>query len=188
MKRTVVLMASPRLQSNTDILTNKVMEGIRAAGSPDDVIDKVDLVELQDYVCCACGRCRAAGECLQFPQITEKLELIKKADGLVIATPVWWLGPSSLLKIFIDHWGALLRPDYTSRIAGKKAVLVSCCGNPTENLAEKVCDDLAKILSFLGVKVIGSLSVKGVADYGAVAGDSQSLESAFQLGEALYTR
>lgn len=188
MKRTVVLMASPRLQSNTDILANKVIEGIRSVGNPDDIIEQIDLVEMQSYVCCACGRCRAAGECLQFSEVTEKLELIKQADGLVIATPVWWLGPSSYLKIFIDHWGAFLRPDYSSRIADKRAVLVACCGNPQENLAEKVCDDLAKILSFLRVKVVGSLSVKGVADYGVVAGDSQSLNSAFQLGEALYPR
>lgn len=181
-------MASPRLQSNTDLLANKVMEGIQAQGDAGDVIDKIDLVELQDYVCCACGRCRAAGECLQFPQVTEKLELIKQADGIVIATPVWWLGPTSYLKIFLDHWGAYLRPDYTSRIAGKRAVLVACCGNPSENLGEKVCDDLKNILEFLGVTVVGSLSVKGVADYGAIASDTDSLDSAYQLGEALYTR
>lgn len=188
MKRTVVLMASPRLQSNTDILASKIIEGIKSVGAADDIIEQIDLVEMQDYVCCACGRCRAAGECLQFPQVTEQLEKIKAADGLVIATPVWWLAPSSYLKIFLDHWGAFLRPDYTSRIAGKRAVLAACCGNPTENLAEKVCDDLAQILSFLGVKVVGSLSVKGVAEYGAVVRDTQSLESAFELGVALYTR
>lgn len=188
MKRTVVLMASPRLQSNTDILAGKVIEGIKAAGSPDDVIEQIDLVEMQDFVCCACGRCRAAGECLQFPQVTRKLAKIREADGLVIATPVWWMAPSSYLKIFMDHWGAFLRPDYTSRIAGKRAVLVACCGNPQENVAEKVCDDLAAILKFLGITVVGSLSVKGVAEYGAVSGDPQSQQSAFQLGEALYTR
>ena len=51
-----------------------------------------------------------------------------------------------------------------------------------------MCNDLADILSFLGVKVIGSLSVKGVADYGAISSDPLSLESAVELGEALYTR
>ena len=188
MKRTVVLMASPRLQSNTDLLANKVIDGIRAVGSDEDVIDKIDVVEMQDFVCCACGRCRAAGECLQFAEVTEKLELIKQADGLVIATPVWWLGPSSYLKIFLDHWGAFLRPDYTSRIAGKRAVLVACCGNPQEDLGEKVCNDLKDILSFLGIAVVGSLSVKGVAEYAAIAADPQSLASAFELGKALYTR
>ncbi|MFV0437409.1 MAG: flavodoxin family protein [Desulfopila sp.] len=186
MKRTVVLMASPRLQSNTDILVNQVIEGIRTTAGPDDRIDKINLVELQSFVCCACGQCQNAGRCLQFPEVTEKLEMIRQADGLVIATPVWWLGPSSYLKIFMDHWGAFLRPDYTSRIAGKRAALIACCGNPSENLAEKVCDDLGKILSFLGVTVRASLSVKGVASYGAVADDAQSLASAFALGEAFY--
>lgn len=188
MKRTVVLMASPRLQSNTDILANKIIEGIKSVGDPEDIIDQIDLVEMQNYVCCACGRCRAAGGCLQFPEVTKKLELIKKADGLVIATPVWWLAPSSYLKIFMDHWGAFLRPDYTSRISGKRAVLAAVCGNPQENLAEKVCDDLANILSFLGVTVVGALSVKGVADHGAIVREQQSLDSAFELGAALYTR
>lgn len=186
MKKTVVLMASPRLQSNTDILANKIIDGLRSAGSSEDVIDKVDLVEMQDFVCCACGQCRSAGQCLQFPEVTELLEKIKEADGIVLATPTWWLGPSSLLKIFMDHWGAFLRPDHTSRIKGKRAVITSCCGNSEINLAEQVCKDLGQILSFLGVEVIGSLGVKGVPEIGAVLRNEQALEDAFILGASLY--
>lgn len=187
MKKTIVLMASPRLQSNTDILANNIMDGIRSAGSPEDIIEKVDLVELQDYVCCACGQCRAAGECLQFPSVTELLEKMKEADGFVLATPTWWLGPSSYLKIFMDHWGAFLRPDYSSRIAGKKAVIVACCGNPQVNLGEQVCKDLKEILNFLRVEVTGYLGVKGVAEIGAVSRNEKALLEAVKLGEALYS-
>ncbi len=185
MTTTIVLMASPRLQSNTDILANRIIDGIKSAGSAEDIIDKYDLVEYQEYVCCACGQCRTAGECLQFPKVNELLEKIKEADNLVLATPTWWLGPSSYLKIFIDHWGAFLRMDYTSRIAGKNAVIVSCCGNPEINLAEKVCKDLAEILAFLQVKVVGSLGVMGVAEIGAVSTHKDALEEAFQLGKGL---
>lgn len=186
MKKTVVLMASPRLQSNTDILANRIMDGIRSAGSKEDIIDKIDLVELQEFVCCACGQCRAAGECLQFPEVTELLEKIEEADGLVLATPTWWLGPSSYLKIFMDHWGAFLRPDYTSRIPGKKAAIVACCGNGEVNLAEQVCLHLREILTFLQVEVVGTLGVKGVPELGAVSRDEKALEDAFQLGQSLY--
>ncbi len=186
MKKTVVLMASPRLQSNTDILANKVMDGIRAAGTDSDVIEKIDLVDLGEFLCCACGQCRAAGECLQFPEVTEILDKIRESDGLVLATPTWWLGPSSYLKVFIDHWGAFLRPDYSSRIAGKRAVIVSCCGNPEVNLSEQVCTDLANILLFLKVKVVKTLGVKGVAEIGAVSRYEESLDNAFEMGELLY--
>ena len=186
MKKTVVLMASPRLQSNTDLLANRVMDGIRSTGSADDKIDKIDLVELEEFVCCACGQCRAAGECLQFPEVTEILEKIEEADGLVVATPTWWLGPSSYLKIFMDHWGAFLRPDYTSRIPGKKAVIVACCGNAEINLAERVCDHLSEILSFLQLDVVDTLGVQGVAELGAVSRNTKALDDAFQLGVALY--
>lgn len=186
MKKTVVLMASPRLQSNTDILAGKIIEGIKSAGSDNDLLYKVDLVELQEFVCCACGQCRAAGECLQFPEVTELLEKIKEADGVVLATPTWWLGPSSYLKIFMDHWGAFLRPDYSSRIKGKKALIVACCGNPEVNLSEQVCKDLSQILSFLQVKVVGTLGVKGVPEIGAVSRQQAALEEAFNLGAALY--
>lgn len=187
MKKTVVFMASPRLQSNTDILANNIIDGIKAAGSPDDHIEKFDLVEYQDYVCCACGQCRAAGQCLQFPKVTELLDKITMADGIVLATPTWWLGPSSYLKIFMDHWGAFLRPDYSSRIAGKNAVITACCGNPNVNLSEQVCKDLAEILSFLQVKVKGHLGVHGVAEIGAVSRDEQALNDAIALGESLYS-
>ncbi|MFN2353710.1 MAG: flavodoxin family protein [Desulfopila sp.] len=186
MKKTVVLMASPRLQSNTDILANKVMDGLRSTGSGDDRIDKIDLVELQEFVCCACGQCREAGQCLQFPEVTEVLEKIEEADGFVLATPTWWLGPSSYLKIFMDHWGAFLRPDYSSRIAGKRAAIISCCGNPQENPADKVCADLSQIVSFLQVQVAGTLGVKGVAEIGAVSRDPEALDRAFELGAHLY--
>ena len=186
MKKTVVLMASPRLQSNTDILANKVIDGLKSVGNTDDRIEKIDLVELQEFVCCACGQCRAAGECLQFPEVTEILEKIKDADGLVLATPTWWLGPSSYLKIFMDHWGAFLRMDYTSRVAGKKAVIVACCGNPEANLSIQVCKDLAQILSFLQIEVIDILGVKGVANIGEVSRDEKALADAFQLGVKLY--
>lgn len=187
MKKTVVLMASPRLQSNTDILANRVMDGIRSTGSADDRLDKIDLVELGEFVCCACGQCRAAGECLQFPEVTEILEKIEEADGLVLATPTWWLGPSSYLKIFIDHWGAFLRPDHTSRISGKKAVIVACCGNAEINLAEEVCDHLSQILSFLQLEVVDTLGVPGVVEHGAVSRNNKALEDAFRLGTALYS-
>lgn len=186
MTRTVVLMASPRLQSNTDILAGSVMEGLRAAGEPGDVIDKYDLVELQDCVCNACGHCRVAGKCLHFPQVNEVLEKIIEADGIVIATPTWWLGPSSQLKIFIDHWGTFLRMDYSSRIEGKKAVLVSCCGNPEVNYAEGVVRELKKILALLGVSVVGSLAVKGVHEIGGISKETDQLDKAFNLGKNMY--
>ena len=185
--KTVVLMASPRLQSNTDILANKIADGIRSKGEEGDIIEKIDLVELQEFVCCACGQCRSAGECLQFPEVTEVLEKIKEADGIVLATPTWWLGPSSYLKIFMDHWGAYLRMDYTSRIAGKKAVIAACCGNPEANLANQVCKDLSQILAFLGVEVVGMLGVKGVAKIGEIERDQESLEEAFKLGASMYS-
>ncbi len=185
MAKAIVLMASPRLQSNTDILANKIMDGLKAGGTSSDSIEKFDLVEYQSFVCCACGQCRAAGECLQFPEITEVLDKIKEADNLVLATPTWWLAPSSYLKIFMDHWGAFLRPDYTSRIAGKKAVITSCCGNPEVNFAEQVCAGLSDILSFLQVDVVGSLGVKGAREIGVVSRDTEALEMAFQLGKKL---
>ncbi len=187
MTKTIVLMASPRLQSNTDILAGKIIEGIKAAGSNADEIEKIDLVEYQEYVCVACGFCREAGTCMHFPKVSELIEKIKKADGLVIATPTWWIGPSSYLKVFMDHWGTFLRPDYSSRIEGKRAVLVSCCGNPEVNYAERVNSQLEEILSLLGVNIMGSLAAKGVAEVGAVSRETDILESAVELGRKLYS-
>lgn len=186
MKKTVVFMGSPRKHGNTDILTNRVIEGLQSTSGTGDAVEKIDLIELKDYVCCACVQCRKAGECVQFPKVTKVLEKIREADGIVLATPTWWLGPSSYMKIFIDHWGAFLRSDYSSRIVGKRAVIVACCGNPDINLSEKVCKDLEQILQFLKVNVVGTLGVKGVAELGVVAKDKDALDAAFSLGARIY--
>ena len=180
-------MGSPRLQSNTDIIAGKIIEGIRAAGTDADQIEKVDLVEYEQFVCVACGYCREAGTCMHFPKVSELIEKIKGADGLVIATPTWWIGPSSQLKIFMDHWGTFLRQDYSSRIEGKRAVLASCCGNPEVNYAERVNSQLEEILSLLGVRIMGSLAAKGVAGVGAVSREPDILEAAVELGKKLYS-
>ena len=187
MRKTVVLMGSPRLQSNTDMLADSVIEGIKEAGSENDLVEKVALVELHKYVCVTCGHCREAGECIHFPEVTEVLNKIREADGFAIATPTWWLGPSSYLKIFMDHWGTFLKMDYSSRIEGKRAVLVSCCGNPDINFGDRVNGQLEEVLALLGVRVMGSLGVKGLRDLGAVARDAEALESARDLGRKLYT-
>lgn len=46
MAKTIVLMASPRLQSNTDILANKIIEGLIAGGDPEDSIGKYAMIAL----------------------------------------------------------------------------------------------------------------------------------------------
>lgn len=185
MAKSIVLMGSPRPESNTDILANRIIDGLKAGGQRDDDIEKINLVEYQQFVCCACGECRTAGVCLKFSKVTDVLEKIKAADNLVLATPTWWLGPSSSLKIFMDHWGAFLRLDYTSRIAGKKVAIAACCANPAVNFAEKVCEGFSGILSILGVDVVGTLGVMGVKDIGAVSQQVDALEGAFALGQKL---
>ncbi|MFQ5456241.1 MAG: flavodoxin family protein [Nitrospirota bacterium] len=186
MKKTIALMSSPRIESNTDILTDKIIEGVKSNGTNVEV-EKVNLVDYQSYVCRGCGQCRPTGNCEQYSEVNSVLQKIKEGDGMIIGTPTWWMGPSSQLKIFMDHFGAYLAPDYSSRIAGKRCVIVACNGNAEVNFAEQVCKNVADILGFLQVNVKSSLGLKGLIDKGAAAKHTDMLDKAFNMGRELYS-
>jgi len=99
-------------------------------------------VDLQDY-----GMVAYHGDYKRKPD-PESLRLfeeIEKADGIILATPVHWLGPSTLMKIFIDNLTYL--EVNGSRLQGKVAgVLV----HAWEDGAYSAARDLAGILNTMG--------------------------------------
>jgi multimeric flavodoxin WrbA len=73
------------------------------------------------------------------------LKEIEKADGIVLATPVNWLGPTSLMKIFVDNLTYLEVNGF--RLQGKAAGVLTHCW---EDGGFGVGSDLAGILNTMG--------------------------------------
>lgn len=94
--------ASPRKYGNTYKLLEAALKGAEAEGA------KTELLNLYDYEIKPCEACLSDEQnacrppCMECDDAWTVLRNVLESDGLVIATPVYWYGPSGHLKNFID--------------------------------------------------------------------------------------
>ena len=88
MKRIVAINASPRKEWNTDSLVREASKGAQAEGAQ---VKFFDLYKLEKYTgCISCFGCKLPehqGICICKDGLTEVLDEIRNADGLIIGTP-----------------------------------------------------------------------------------------------------
>lgn len=54
--------------------------------------------------CTACGHCKGTGYCIfNADSVNECIDLLKKADGLIVGSPVYYAGPSGSICAFLDR-------------------------------------------------------------------------------------
>ena len=135
----VAINGSPHKgKGNTALILDPFLEGLRQAGAE---VALVYTTDLEVKPCRGCFHCwtRTPGQCVQEDDMADLLPLLRRADLWVLATPLYFDGPSGPLKNLMDRTTAFLRlaaevRDGRSRhlvedeVSGGKVVLVSNCG------------------------------------------------------------
>ena len=87
-KRIVAVNAGPRKGWNTDTLITEVAKGAESKGA---TVEKFDLFRLERYTgcisCFGCKREQNKGHCVCRDGLTQVLDAIREADGLIIGSP-----------------------------------------------------------------------------------------------------
>lgn len=87
-KRIVAVNAGPRKGGNTDNLIDEAIKGAESAGAE---VVKFNLFRLEKYIgcvsCFACKKKKHKGHCIRRDGLTEVLDVIREADGLIIGSP-----------------------------------------------------------------------------------------------------
>ena len=87
-KKIIAVNAGPRKGWNTDTLITEAAKGAESAGA---VVEKFDLFRLEKYTgCISCFGCKTEknkGRCICRDGLTEVLDAIREADGLIIGSP-----------------------------------------------------------------------------------------------------
>ena len=100
----VAIYGSPRRQGNTAALLKKAIEGARDSGVD---VEEIVLRDLKISPCLEIYGCMQAGECAikdDFQMVRDK---IKHAQGLILASPVFFYSVSSHTKILMDRFQSL---------------------------------------------------------------------------------
>jgi multimeric flavodoxin WrbA len=179
MKRIVGFAGSPRVGGNSDLLLDEWLKGAEAAGAR---VEKVFLDHLSIDPCVHCDACRepnSAG-CVKIDDMDLVYEKLLAANLWVLATPVYWWGPSAQLKLMVDRWYGLMK-NHRSSLVGKQAALVIAMGDDDLKTAQPTIDMFASAFNYLKMKMHEPLVITA-HDKGEVLKDKEALMKAYSLG------
>jgi len=184
MMKVLAVVGSPRKGGNTDILLSKMADGARTAGAEVEILHLGDLTIRECDGCHACWRGRACSKDDDMRQVYPK---IAGCDAIVFGTPVYWYGPTALMKAFIDRFVYFNCEANRAQVRGKRAAVAVVLEEEREETWRPVVELFEKSLAYLEMDIAGTIVVPGVGAKGAIRNKHGQLEEAFQLGKRLTT-
>ncbi len=100
----IAIYGSPRRKGNTATLMKQVVEGAREA---DAHVEEIVLRDLSISPCLEIYKCKEAGECAIKDDFQGVRDKILAADGLMLASPIFFYTVSAHVKIFMDRCQSL---------------------------------------------------------------------------------
>jgi multimeric flavodoxin WrbA len=182
MKKILAVVGSPRTNGNTHILVSKIAEGARAKDA------EVDVLLLGDFTikeCDGCHVCWKMEECIKNDDMQTIFRKIIQSDVIIFGTPVYWYGPTALMKGFIDRFVYFNCPKNRAKIRGKSAVIAIPFEEENIETARPVIEFFQKCLDYLEVNLLGEILVPGVSARGEIRHKEKSLQEAYELGQSI---
>jgi len=185
MSKILAIVASPRKDGNCVTIVNAITDG--AMGLSPNVLDIINLNNLRfTNGCQACMGCKLTGMCVTKDDLLPILSLVKQADSLIVATPVYFGHSSSQYRMFEDRLYSFIENDGSSTLKkGKKLVTVVTCGGDTE-AAEAVANDIENLfVNCFSFKAVGRIVLSDKGSKHAAEKNDELLERAKLLGKKL---
>jgi multimeric flavodoxin WrbA len=182
-RKVVAFLGSPRPRGNTDTLAECVLEGAQEVGCE---TRSFALRSLKVHPCTGCGYCWRRGKPCIFEDDGALLyEAMAGSDVFLFATPVYWYGPTAIMKAFLDRLVVFNKPEGRPLVKGKAALLVSAW----EEKGMKAVEPLVRLFElgfeYLELRFEGSLLFDELGPKDAVVDRPGALESARALGRSL---
>jgi multimeric flavodoxin WrbA len=109
------------------------------------------------------------------------------SDVLVFGTPIYWYGPTALMKAFLDRFVYFNAPHQRERITGHGAVLAIPFEETNPETAAITVAMFEKSFEYLQMPLLGKILAPGVGERGEILSKPDILEKAHQLGQQLAT-
>lgn len=168
----VGLNGSPNSKGNTDFLLDKALNAAKDLGAEIELIEVSSGLEaIEEPYCTACSQpCSKA--CYEGTKLEEQYELLSKADGVIIGSPVYFGTVSAQLKAF---W------DMTRDLRGQNSLLNTVGGAITVGAArfggqETTIKAVHDLMLVQGMIVIGDGDSESDAGHQGAAGQRKAAE------------
>lgn len=182
-KNIIILNGSPRLKGNTAMLCDAFIQGAESAGH---AVTRFDLQKMNIHGCLGCmkGGKDPASPCVQKDDMEKIYPAYKKADLVVLASPLYYWSVSAQLKAAFDRLFAVAECDPSYANPRKECALIMAAEGDSPDNWKPVLDYYHALTRFLNWTDKGQVLAGGVLGAGDVFG-RPVLDEAFRFGAAL---
>ena len=173
MNMVLIISGSPHAHGNTSIAIEEMKKIFEEQGIETSVM-QVGNKDIRG--CVACGSCAKNGKCAFDDEVNKAAELLEKADGLVLASPVYYASANSTLTALCDRLFYSCSCDLTMKVGASVAVA-------RRGGCSATFDQLNKYFTISGMPVASSQYWNSV--HGRVPGDAEKDEEGLQTMRTL---
>lgn len=98
--KVLIVNGSPHRDGNVSVAIGELKKVFAAEGVE---VEKVELGIKRVPGCLGCYTCKKLGKCVVEDVVNEAADKFKEADGLVVASPVYYASPNGTLVSFLDR-------------------------------------------------------------------------------------
>jgi multimeric flavodoxin WrbA len=178
-------MGSPRLKGNTDLLLDEALKGAQSRQAEVEklIVDKMKITPCKEYYACL-----KDGNCVMRDDMDTIIPRLIEADGIIVASPMFFYGVTAQLKALIDRCQALwVRRNVLKNLpdAKKKGAFIGVGATRGKQLFDGSILVVKYFFQAFGAEYTDELLVRGVDKRGEIKEHPDLLKEAFALGERL---
>ncbi|MFC1915102.1 flavodoxin family protein [Chloroflexota bacterium] len=179
------IMGSPRIKGNTDLLLDEALKGGQSQSAEVEkiVVDKLKINPCREYY-----GCLKDGSCVIRDDMDDIYLKLLEADGIIIASPMFFYGLTAQVKALIDRCQALwVRKDILPTMPDitRRGVFIGVGATKGKQLFDGSILIVKYFFKAIGVEYVDELLIRGVDKRGEITQHPTALAAAFELGSRL---
>lgn len=184
--RILGIMGSPRIGGNTDLLLDAALNGARIQGAEVEktIVDRLNISPCREHY-----GCLEDGICVIKDDMDALYPKLMEADGIVIASPMFFYGITAQLKALIDRCQALWARKHILKQtwpgAGRKGAFIAVGATKGATLFDGSKATVKYFFKTIGVEYAEELLIRGVDQKGDIHKHQTAMKDAFDLGRRL---
>ena len=171
--KVLIINGSPRQNGNTSIAVREMENVFKASGVD---VETVQIGSKNIRGCIACNRCATTGKCAFDDVVNELAEKFERADGLVVASPVYYASANATIIACLDRLFYSTKFDKTMKVGAS----VACA---RRGGCSATFDELNKYFTISGMPVASSQYWNSI--HGAAKGEAELDEEGKQTMRTL---
>ena len=180
-KNILILKGSPREKGNSAVLAERAAQGARDAGA---VVESIYLHGMEIRPCDGCDLC-SAGACVIPDDMQSLYPKLAAAEGILLASPIYWFTFSAQLKLCIDRWYGF-QADRWKQVAHRQFGIVLTYGDTDlyNSGGINAIHTFETMCRFLKGEIVGIVH-GSLMDVGDAEKHPELLQQAYDLGKRM---